>query len=163
MLCPNCGKNTEESLTYCTHCASRMPRITEAEELPAIPPMETESPRRPNNVGPRVLGMIGVLFALILFTSAFMSRALGSAMAQSAPIASLALLAGYFLHSKSRRQSLSNAGHIATFAGFIILSTILHEVIIHVGQSASSERSGIFLGVEILAAYAVYYFVLRKA
>lgn len=162
MLCPNCGKNTEEALTYCTHCASRLPRATEPEG-PPLTPTEAVTPRPRGSVGGRILGMVGVLFALIFLTSVFMSRALGSAMAQSAPIACLAMLIGYFLHSKSRRQSMSNTGHLVIFATFIVFSTILHEGIVRSGTNLSSERSGVFLGLEILAAYVGYYFVLRKS
>lgn len=36
MLCPTCGKNTEGNLAYCTHCASRLPRVVRYEEMQVL-------------------------------------------------------------------------------------------------------------------------------
>lgn len=160
MLCPSCGKTVESGLVYCTFCASKLPQTVESESIqfssPEIAPLNRKGMLL------RFIGTIAVLIVLIVLSTA-LSRRFGLAMAQNAASALLALLVGYFVQPKARRQRMSNASYFSTFSAYIFVVTILHEVVVPSGQSVPAERQGIFLLLEIAAAYGSYYFALRKA
>ena len=121
----------------------------------------------------RLIGFIGAWIALV-FTSVLISKILGMDagtkfsldIAGNTASASLALIIGYFLHPKIRRQSLSTTIHIVIFVVFMIIAAILKNIIVISSGSEygamASKRQGIFLMLEIVVGYVTYYLALRK-
>ncbi len=126
------------------------------------------------NVYLRIVGMVAafiMLEGLLVFLSWFFAETLMTktvhVIAEHAPLASIALLIGYYLQPKrkSRKQFVSNTRHVVIFTAFVLFSSILHELSVEVfipKQHRGAAPLPLFFILEVIVGYVCYYFALRE-